>query len=122
MPPLDVYDDEPPAHAPRRPAVELESRERMKFGAGKAEEVHEGRVEFMGTMERQDGRGRSYPQYGIDLFDERLQLTDRVWGADLQRCVQIAGVSIGDRIRVEFMGTRPLAGGKTKRLYQITKL
>lgn len=59
--------------------------------------------------EHQRGRKRTYTQFAIDVAVERLGgATHRIWGTDLERALDEAQVTVGDRIEVIGKGYVPI--------------
>lgn len=76
-------------------------------------------------VERREDVSLPYDCYCIHLADQLLGVVNKLWGTDLQRAVQQAGVEPGDTIEVSVVGETPVFSGgkaKTKKVWSIVKL
>ena len=77
-------------------------------------------------METHDGKTGQYESFTLHLFDTEAAAPHEMHGADLQRAIKEAGVVPGDQVKVEILGSTPVAlgAGKTgnKTLWSVSKI
>lgn len=77
-------------------------------------------------METHEGKTGQYESFTLHLFDTEAAAPHEMHGADLQRAIKEAGVVPGDQVKVEILGSTPVAlgAGKTgnKTLWSVSKI
>lgn len=89
-----------------------------------------GLVDYQGTLvragvERRTGVKNPYDCYCVTFVDKALDHEQQVWGTDLERAIDEAGVVPGDRVRIVLVGETPVnhrGRSSMKKIWSVEKV